>query len=217
MNTNEALKIVRNPLRRLPVLFLLSGILAASLVFLRIEASRETRVFASLKNLVDAAAGRNSSPEAKVIEAMHLTHAIMRNPSVLNSWITSNTDSKVLARLLQSYNYTLRIGRMKAKGSLGEHNIVEVLIDGRWMIADPLYDNVIRQADEDILYTQIPVLDAIDLYFYIALVAFILLNGYIFMGTRGLLPWQMAAERSNYGSGMVIKKKAFHRSRVSLN
>jgi hypothetical protein len=217
MNANVALKIVRNPLRRLPVLFLLSGMLAASLVFLRIEANREARVFESLKNLVDAGAGRNSSPEAKVIEAMHLTHAIMRNPSVLNSWITSNTDSKVLARLLHNYNYTLRIGRMKAKGSLGAHNVVEVLIDGRWMIADPLYDNVIRQADEDILYTQIPVLDVVDLYFYIALVAFILLNGYIYMGTRGSLPWQMAAHTANFHSGVVIEKKSFHRSRVSLN
>lgn len=210
MNTNIALKIVRNPLRRLPVLFLLSGILAASIVFLRIEASREKHVFNTLQNVVDAAVGRNSSSDATVIEAMHLTHTIMRGPSILNSWITSNNDSKVLARLLQRYHYSVRIGHMKAKGDLDAHNIVEVLIDGRWMLADPEYDNVIPQADpyKDILYTHIPVVDAIDLYFYIALVAFILLNAYIYMGTRGLLPWQLAADMADFRGTMITQQSA---------
>ena len=218
MNPNTALKIVRNPLRKLPVLFLLSGILAASLIFLRIEAGRETRLFNNLKHMVDAAAGRNSSPDAKVLEAMHLTRAITHGPSVLNAWIASKTDTKVLARLLQCYHYPVRIGEIEAKGDLPAHKIIEVLIDGRWIIADPLANVVFPRPDpyEGILYTQIPLLAECDLYFYLALLAFILLNSYIYLGTRGLLPWQTAADTASFHSSGAITGQSI-RLQVSLN
>jgi hypothetical protein len=205
MEPNTALKIVRNPLRKLPVLFLLSGVLAASLIFLRIQAGRETRLFANLKNMVDVATGRNSSPDATVIEAMHLTRAITHSPFVHHSWITSNNDIKALARLLHCYDYPVRIGQMKAKGELPAHKIIEVFIDGRWLIADPANNVVFRRPDAytGILYTQIPLLDEYDLYFYIALITFILLNAYIYVGTRGLLPWQ-SADRTSFHSGGLI-------------
>jgi len=208
MEPNTALNIVRNPLRKLPVLFLLSGVLAASLIFLRIQAGRETRLFENLKNMVDAAAGPNASPDATVIEAMHLTRAITSSAMGHNSWITFNNDTKTLARLLRCYDYPVRIGQMKAKGELPAHKIIEVFIDGRWLIADPLNNKVFTRpnAYEGILYTQTPLLDEYDLYFYIALVVFILLNAYIYVGTRGLLPWQTAADMGNFHSGVLLEQ-----------
>ena len=206
MESKTALKIVRNPLRKLPVLFLISGVLAASLIFLRIQAGRETRLFENLKSMVDVAAGRNSSPDATVIEAMHLTRSITRSSIGSNSWITFNNDTKTLARLLRCYDYPVRIGQMKAKGELPAHKVIEVLIDGRWLIADPM-DNVVFQrppAYAAILYTEVPLLDDYDLYFYLAFLAFILLNTYIYVGTRGLLPWQQADDIASFRSGVIM-------------
>lgn len=113
MNMNIRLKIVLNPLRRPSLLFLLSGMLAASIIFLRIEANRQERAFKELEMKVAAATGSHPSPDAAVIEA-----------------VTSNI--RLRMHLSQVYN----------------------------------------------------------LYFYISLVAFVLLNAYIYFGMRGLLPWQ---------------------------
>ena len=188
------------------MLFLLSGVLAASLIFLRIQAGRETRLFENLKNMVDATAGRNSSPDATVIEAMHLTQAITRSPFVHHSWISADNDTKTLARLLRCYDYPVKIGEMKAKGELPAHKVIEVFIDGRWLIADPLNNNVFPRpnAYAGILYTENPLLDDYDLYFYLALLAFILLNTYIYVGTRGLLPWQQADDTASFHSRAIM-------------
>jgi hypothetical protein len=58
--------------------------------------------------------------------------------------------SMVLARLLDSYDYPVRIGQMKAKGHFGGHIIVETRIDGNWVVLDPLYDLAFRRPDSSL-------------------------------------------------------------------
>jgi hypothetical protein len=152
------------------VLFLLDGILAALLLFALIEANREDRLFNDIKNVVDAAAGPNASPETVVVNAMHVTHEMMSGrarvlgpKSFFDGWLIQSStqdlmcgsmdcgsSSKVLARLLQCYGYPVRIGQMKAKGYFGAHIITEVGIGGRWVVADPRYDLVFRRRDSSL-------------------------------------------------------------------
>jgi len=223
-------KIVRNPLRRPSLLFLLSGVLAASLLFLRIEANREEEVFSDLKTAVDAAAGRNALPEAVVTEAMHLTHAIVGNRIRVSGGVLfegwplrsctgelvnpggSHSYSRVLARLLECYHYPVRICKLEAGG----HFITEVQIDGRWVALDPMDDVVFgRATDIHYSYRARPVLQVYTFYFYVVLVGFVLLIGYIYFGMRGLLPWQKAVDEACSLPGRSMRRPV--RLRVYLN
>ena len=217
---NAPLNIVRNPLRRPSLLFLLSGILAASLLFLRIEANREQQVFNNLKTFVDAAIGNHPSPDAVVTGAMHLTHSVLANrvPVAGFTWPLRSCTSelrnpqggslsyaRVLARLLECYDYPVRIGKLRT----GDHFIVEARIDGRWLAVDPMNEVVfIRDAYIRYSYRAKPILQVYSFCFYLALAAFVLLNCYIYFGMRALLPWQKAVKeegsrkRKSYGRPM---------------
>jgi hypothetical protein len=48
--------------------------------------------------------------------------------------------SVVLARLLKSMGYTVRIPQMIVNGQPAGHILVEVYSNGRWVVMDPLYD-----------------------------------------------------------------------------
>ncbi len=48
--------------------------------------------------------------------------------------------SMVLARVLQGYQYDVRIAQMKSKGTFAAHNIVEARTRHGWVVLDPLFD-----------------------------------------------------------------------------
>jgi hypothetical protein len=157
---------------KLCFLFFLNGFLLASLIYLRIESNYEEELFREMKGRVDAVLGEDHSPRRVVLEAMHLTNGLLRNRAwvfegtdqeclkagmlesssvdLMTTWGACGSYSKILARLLSCYGYPLRIGQMKANGHFGGHIIVEVCIDGRWVVTDPLYDVVFRKPDSSL-------------------------------------------------------------------
>jgi hypothetical protein len=162
--------IVKNPLRRLPVLFFFDGVLAVFLIGVIVAAHREDRLLEEMKRRVDIEAGSNASPAAMVVSAMHVTHELIRDRSVLfrkengssgdpfsSSLANQLTGqgacgsySKCLARLLIYCGYPVRIGQMKVRGQFGGHIFVEARVDDRWVVLDPLYDLAFRRPDSSL-------------------------------------------------------------------
>lgn len=157
-------------MRRLPVLFFLAGAMAALLIYLKVLAHREDRLLDALKRQVDAVAGNNASPTAVVLAAMNVTHEVISEKIILTGtggasigdWMPCSLANQllgegacgsysiVLARLLDSYNYPVRIGQMKTKGHFGGHIIVEARVARDWVVLDPLYDLAFRRPDSSL-------------------------------------------------------------------
>jgi len=198
------MRIVKNPLRRLPVLFFIDGVLAVLLIGVLVGAHREDRLLNELRRRVDIHTGNNPAPSAAVVGAMHLIHSIGPLPSdpagQLSGYAAFGSYSKALARLLTYCGYQVRIGQMQVPDPHPDsHSIVEVQVEGRWVALDPGYDWVvdpgfryiaIRYTTWDKIWVAVPVYD---LYFYPGLFVFVLLNIYLYRGVRGSLPWQRAA------------------------
>jgi len=157
-------------MRRLPILFFLAGSMAALLIYLKVLAHREVRLLDGLKYQVDAVAGKNASSVAVVLAAMQVTHYVISDKTILagkgggsvGDWMpcglanqllgegACGSYSMVLARLLESYDYPVRIGQMKVRGLFGGHIIVETRIGGNWVVLDPLYDLAFRRPDSSL-------------------------------------------------------------------
>jgi len=157
-------------MRRLPVLFFLAGAMAALLIHLKVLARREDRLLDGLKQQVDAIAGNNASSTAVVLAAMNVTHDVISEKIILTGaggssvgdWVPCSlanqllgegacgSYSMVLARVLDSYDYPVRIGQMKTKGRFGGHIIVEARVGGDWVVLDPLYDLAFRRPDSSL-------------------------------------------------------------------
>jgi len=197
--------IVKNPLRRLPVLFFFDGVLAAFLIVVIVAANREDRLLDELKRQVEIRAGTNAPPVTVVAGAMHVIHSIGPLPSspahLLSGYAAFGTYSNALARLLTNYGYRVRIGQMQVHGDSSSRSIVEAQVDERWITLDPEQDLVVNPQlrHEAIRYTAwgkiVVAIPVYDLYFYSGLFVFVLLNIYLYRGARGSLPWQKAAMR----------------------
>ena len=164
------MRIIRNPLRCLPVLFFIHGVLAALLIYLKVESSREDRLLTALKRRVELEAGSNASTVTVLQAAMHVTHDVIsdgaflfgKGKSVACDWLPPHlailmsgegacgSYSAVLARLLDYCGYTVRIGQMKVRGKYGGHIIVEAKVGARWVVLDPFYDLAFRRPDSSL-------------------------------------------------------------------
>lgn len=118
------------------------------------------------------AANADRSPKNVSLQAMHLTHALLKDRiGLFNSPLAPNlragylepsvfdlmtgqagcgSGTKVLARILLNFDYPVRIGQMKANGYFAAHNIVEVRIDDRWVVLDPLYNLAFFRPDSSL-------------------------------------------------------------------
>ncbi|HXB09742.1 MAG TPA: hypothetical protein VNW04_21610, partial [Puia sp.] len=55
--------------------------------------------------------------------------------------------SQVLARIIETWHYPVRIAQMKAYGHFGAHNIVEVLTGSHWVVLDPTFNLCFTRPD----------------------------------------------------------------------
>jgi hypothetical protein len=143
----------------------LNGFLLASLFYFKTESSYENGLFASIKNAINVRIDNNDTPDSVLLKAMSVSHLLMSNrqatftangtspdlgleASIFRSTAVDlmTTDgacgsySQVLARILRTYNYPVRIAQMKAQGIYGAHNIVEAYTGNKWVVLDPTFD-----------------------------------------------------------------------------
>lgn len=117
--------------------------------------------------IVETATDATMSSSEVVDTLLHTTHQMVasrrafvgdhRPPSLRRAMLSSDmqlqevgacgTQVHVLARLLQRARYDVRIAQMRCGDILACHIVVEVLLDGRWVVLDPLYDLAFERED----------------------------------------------------------------------
>lgn len=144
-------------------LMFLNGFLIASMFYFRMQGNYENSLFSSIKYTIDNRIDNNDSSDSIAVKAMNECHYLMNNrASVFNN--TNNATgtqfeffhatsidlmttrgacgsySQVLARILDDYNFPVRIAQMKANGIWAAHNLVEVNTGKHWVILDPTFN-----------------------------------------------------------------------------
>jgi hypothetical protein len=155
--------ILKRIFRNLYFLMFLNGFVLASLFYFNMESDYENGLFASIKYSIDAKIDGNDTPDSVVVKAMNACHQLMVNrlPTFANNntklgaeagfFHSTSVDlmttmgacgsySQVLARIIESYHYPVRIAQMKANGIYGAHNIVEVNTGRYWVVLDPTFN-----------------------------------------------------------------------------
>jgi hypothetical protein len=154
-------RLLKRAFKNLYFLMFLNGFLFASLCYFKMEAAYENGLFLSLKNDIDNKIDADDTPDSVVVKAMHVCNYLMGNRAYMfrDKFMTLKADffqatsvdlmttrgacgsySTVLARVLQSFHYPIRIAQMKSGGVFAAHNLVEVETGNGWVVLDPTYD-----------------------------------------------------------------------------
>ena len=142
----------------------LNGFLIATLLYFRMQNTYENGLFTSIKSTIDASLDNNDNSDSLVVKAMHETYVLMKsrakvfsNPAgqslgaqadflhptsvdLMTTRGACGSYSQVLARILDDYDYPVRIAQMKAGDTWAAHNIVEVNVNNHWVVLDPTFD-----------------------------------------------------------------------------
>jgi hypothetical protein len=157
-------KLFRRFFGNLYVLFFLNGFLLATLFYLKMEANYENNLFKVIQKSIDRKIDANDTKDSILIKVMQTCNSILGtrasvfagsnhdlegfktdfvHPATVDL-MTANgacgSYALVLARILQNYNFPIRIDQMKAYGDYGSHNIIEVNVNSQWVVLDPLFD-----------------------------------------------------------------------------
>jgi hypothetical protein len=163
MSVKAPFRLIGRIFRNLYFLTFLNGFLIASLFYLKMEANYETQLFRVIQHSINKSIDTNDTQDSIVVKAMHacnnlltLRSSVFENDESLDGFkvdyfrpatvdlMTASgacgSYSLVLARVLQEYNFPVRIAQMKANGIFAAHNIVEVKLNDRWAVLDPTFD-----------------------------------------------------------------------------
>lgn len=154
--------LLRRIFSNLYFLMFLNGFMLASLCYFRMQSSYERGLFASVKASIDHSIDADDTHDSVAIKAMNTCHHLMSNRantftdadvpglepvffhSVSEDLMTTNgacgSYALVLARLLDAYQYPVRIAQMKSGKVFGAHNVVEVNTGASWIVLDPTYN-----------------------------------------------------------------------------
>jgi hypothetical protein len=154
---------------RLLVIFFAGFFLALSIIF-KIDANYTEELFIQLgKHILEEASLNHDNIEQTVVRAMNVTYSMQKdnrknlfqyNPKSFKAKYMRSTEldlldatgacgsaSLVLARTYMSMGFPTRIGQMYANGRFGGHILVEVWSNDRWMVMDPLFNQVFYKPD----------------------------------------------------------------------
>lgn len=156
--------IIKKAFRNLYFLMFFNGFILASMFYFKMEASYENGLFATIKYSIDAQIDTNDTPDSVLVKSMDICYKLMHprlstfadgkmanlglEGSLFHSTavdlMTTNgacgSFSQVLARIVGTYHYPVRIAQMKAYGYYGAHNIVEAWTGKHWVVLDPTFN-----------------------------------------------------------------------------
>jgi hypothetical protein len=153
--------MIRRIFRNLYFLTFLNGFLIATLFYFSMEANYEKQLFRAIQLNIDEKMSPKDVKDSLLVKVMHESNALLANRSQIFSALpiegfkadfhpatvdlmTANgacgSYALVLSRILQNYDYTVRIAQMKANGRFAAHNVVEAKTKDGWVVMDPLYD-----------------------------------------------------------------------------
>jgi hypothetical protein len=154
--------MARRVFRNLYFLTFLNGFLLASLFYFKMEANYEKELFQAIHSDISGKIKTAESQDSVIVQVMHACHDLLVKRGTVfegkdfqgfKSEILEPTSfdlmtargacgsfSQVLARILQGYNFKVRIAQMKSNGVYAAHNIVEAKSFHGWVVLDPLFD-----------------------------------------------------------------------------
>ena len=162
MISKISLQFLKNTFRNLYFLMFLNGFLIASMFYFRMESTYENGLFASIKGSIDNNLDKDDTQDSIILKAMATCHELMSNrapvfggtrilgPSaeffhgtsvdLMTTQGACGSYSQVMAMILKTYDYPVRIAQMKVGDSWAAHNIVEVRTDHGWVVLDPTFN-----------------------------------------------------------------------------
>lgn len=162
MISRLSFQFLKNLFSNLYFLMFLNGFLIASMFYFKMESTYEQGLFASIKGSIDSKLDTNDTQDSIILKAMATCHELMINrapifggtrllgPSadffhgtsvdLMTTQGACGSYSQVMAMILKTYDYPVRIAQMKAHGTWAAHNIVEVQSTHGWVILDPTFD-----------------------------------------------------------------------------
>jgi hypothetical protein len=159
----SSLAFLKAVFRNAYVMMFLNGFLIATLLCFKMQASYEDGLFASIKSHINDTVDANDNADSIVVKSMNVCYQLMQprrstfesglNHMGLEATLIHSTSvdlmttagacgaySQVLARILETWHYPVRIGQMKAFGYYGGHMIVEVYAGSHWVVLDPTFN-----------------------------------------------------------------------------
>ncbi len=159
--------------KNLYFLTFLNGFLISSLLYFHMEASYEEQLFSGIQKNIDKKIDLNDTQDSVVIKIMKTCNNLLGNRASvfiddadLDGFQTNylhpasidlmtakgacGSYSLVLARILQKYQFQVRIAQMKAHGRFGGHNIIEVKLDEGWVVLDPTFNLFFTRPDNQL-------------------------------------------------------------------
>jgi hypothetical protein len=164
------IKFIRNFFTKLPVLFFLNGVFLTTIFYCRIEDEYEKNIInrISQKIITDNPLATTNT-DTFFIKAMEMANYLQerrlevfgtqKTEGIKATFFHSITDdlltgegacgsaSAILARILKSYNYKVRLPQMKVAGQFGGHIVTEVKKDKDWIVLDALYKTYFKKPD----------------------------------------------------------------------
>ncbi|MHA4808500.1 hypothetical protein ACX0G9_10340 [Flavitalea flava] len=163
MSIKKIVTVFKKPFRNLYFLMFLNGFLLASIFYFKMESTYENGLFLSIKNTINRQLDANDTQDSIVIKAMKECNYLMTDRAstfqygaaplgpqadffhstavdLMTTRGACGSYSQVLARILQTYQFPIRIAQMKADGVFAAHNIVEVKTGKDWVVLDPTFN-----------------------------------------------------------------------------
>ena len=150
--------------------YLIMGFLIASVGYLYLEYRYEQKIREAITHSIFKTPGLNRYDDQQVVlAAMKKTHYLMTaretghmglelsgmentfTSPILRFAVTKDGacggNTLVLAQILDGMGYTVRPAQMLADGKYGSHIVLEVKINGKWAVLDPLFDLSFKKQD----------------------------------------------------------------------
>jgi len=150
--------------KNLHFLMFLNGFVLASIFYFVMQSKYENGLFAVIHSEIETHLDADDTHDSVVVKAMHACHSLMANRATtfqrdesadlgLAATIFHSTQvdlmttkgacgsySEVLARIIGTFHYPVRIAQMKCGDVWAAHNVVEAYTGNHWVLLDPTFD-----------------------------------------------------------------------------
>jgi hypothetical protein len=149
--------------KNLHFLMFVNGFILASIFYFVMQSRYENGLFAVIHSEIETHIDADDTHDSVVVKAMHACHDLLANRATtfqhasidlgLAASLFHSTQvdlmttkgacgsySEVLARIIGTFHYPVRIAQMKAGNVWAAHNVVEAYTGTHWVLLDPTFD-----------------------------------------------------------------------------
>ena len=155
--------------KNLHFLMFLNGFVLASIFYFFVQSKYESGLFSAIKTGIESHIDADDTNDSVAVKAMNTCYDLMSNryptfggaanlgpeASIFHSATVDlmttqgacGSYSEVLARIIGTFHFPVRIAQMKAGGVFAAHNVVEVYTGTHWTLLDPTFNLCFKRPD----------------------------------------------------------------------